>query len=91
MIDGEQLVNQDSPGLKPDCFRDINSFSKKKVKHFIIKSNRSNILPQIGKTVVYNNLFITFFINWTNIDFFHSKGNLPVRKQVLKVKGLRGL
>ena len=31
MIDGEQLLIQESPGLKPDCFGDIKSFSKKKL------------------------------------------------------------
>ena len=35
-------------------------------------------------------MLITFFMNGTILAFFHSKGNLPVRKQVLKIM-FRGL
>ena len=83
---------QQYPGLKPDYFGDIKSFSKK-VDAFHYKAIFEifyHKLIQVKQDGSFNSLLITFCMNWNNISFSHFKGNLPVHKQVLKIM-FRGL
>ena len=78
---------QESPGLRPDCFRDIICFSNKKLS-ISLQSNRSNILPQIGKSETAGQFTTAclspFFRNWNNISFFPFEGKFTLAQTSFK-------
>ena len=85
---GSSWLSQESPGLKPDWFDRISSFSMKNL-NISSKINRSRIFPQIGSNDTGRQLFnvslLPFLWIGTILPFFHSEGKIPVSSHYLKI------
>ena len=82
-VDSNWLV-QESPGLNPDCFANIKSFSEK-MKTRSSKVTVQTLYRKLGEEKLDDNFFIHClppFLNvGTTFAFFHLKRNLPEREQ----------
>ena len=71
---------QESPGLKPDWFWDIKSFSMKN-ENISLYNNLSRTSPHIWKRETGLYFFIdrlSFFMNRGNVGFFPTQGESPL-------------
>ena len=85
---------QESPGLNPDCFGNIRSFSEKKKKRKMKACCYKVTVQAPGEKKLDDNFSYTVFDTFLNVGtrfaFFHSEGNLPERNKFWKILS-RGL